>query len=151
MKVMVSAIVLAVLTACSTPSDPTTAARVDVSKAEASLEAAKTEAAEDVAEARVAAAAEVDAAKADVVEARAALQARLDKIDADIVLLEASATTAEERDQVVKIRDRQNTLVIQVRDRDKDGVTWGEIEREVDQIVSDLDRDIQTIRVKVVK
>lgn len=150
-KFIVSALVLAAMTACSTPDAQADKARVDVVRAEDNLQIAKAEAADDVATARVAAAADVDAAKADVVEARAALQAKLDQLDAAILVIEANAKTPEQRDEIVKIRARQNTLVVQVRDRDRDGVNWREVDREVDQVIVDLGRDIETIRVKVVK
>ena len=64
---------------------------------------------------------------------------------------EVAETTPEVRDEIVKIRARQRSLVVQVRDRDKDGVNWTEVDREVDAVVVDLNRDIERVRVKVVK
>lgn len=151
MKFLIAAIALGAMTACGTPSAQAINAHDEVVKAEENLQVVKDKAAQDITDAHIAAAAEVDAAKADVVEARVALQTKLDKLDAAIVAIELVAKTPEQRDEIVKIRARQNTIVVQIRDRDKDGILWSDIEREVDQAVLDLDHDVETIRVKIVK
>lgn len=145
-KLLIPFLSLVAFSACGNTTQST---REELDRAEQDLVIAKADAAQQVGEAQVAAAAKVDKAAADVADARAELQVELDRIDAEIVVLEKTATTPEQKDEIVEIRKRQNTIVVKVRDHDKNGITWSEVESEVKQTVADLGRDIETTRVKI--
>lgn len=146
-KLLIPLLVLIAMTACAT--DETATARENVENAEDELMNAKEEAAKGVADAKAEGAAHVDAAKADLEEAKAELQVRFDEVDADIAELEASATTPEQKDEIVLIRERQNSIVVKVRDHDENGISWSEIQHEVDQALNALGTDIDNTRVKI--
>ena len=145
MRPMITLLAMFGMAACSTPTEKTQDASVNVAQAEQQLAAAKTDAAQSVADARVAGAAQVDEAALNLKQARLDLEKRLEETDAQIAALDAKATTAEQREEVKKIRARQAVIVAETNGHDGDDGAWRKMKADVDQALDDLGRDIKNI------
>ncbi len=151
MKPMITLFALFGMAACSTPTERTQSASVNVAQAEQQLASAKTDAAQSVSDAREAGATQVDQAAKDLKQARMDLQKRLDETDAQIAALDAKATTAEQRAEIKAIRVRQAAIVAETNGHDGDDGAWRKMKADVDQALDDLGRDIKKIGSKDAK
>lgn len=144
-KPLITMLALFGMTACTTPTEKTEAASVNVSQAEQQLATAKVDAAQSVAEARVAAETQVDAAAFDLKQARLDLEKRIDETDAQIAALDAQATTPAQRAEVKDLRARQAVIVAESRNHDGDDGAWRKMKSDVDKALDELGRDIKAI------